>query len=102
MIGYCYIGILTLKAIHFNPSIWVSALTWWSANANFCSPAILRSRIFRHNASAFRFGQFSNFCEKLLKNLYSRMVMDMRRCILASFGSAVLKTTNKSDYFERK
>lgn len=56
------------------------------------SPAILRSRIFRHNASALRFGQFSNFCEKLLKNLYSRIVTDMRRCILASFGSAVLDT----------
>lgn len=42
----------------------------------------MRSRILRHNASALRFGQFSNFCEKLRKNLYSRIVIDMRRCIL--------------------
>lgn len=54
------------------------------------SPAILRSRILRHKASALRLGQFSNFWEKLLKNLYSLMVTDMRRCILASVGSAVL------------
>lgn len=54
------------------------------------SPAILRSRILRHKASALRLGQFSNFWEKLLKNLYSLMVTDMRRCILARVGSAVL------------
>lgn len=54
------------------------------------SPAILRSRILRHKASALRLGQFSNFWEKLLKNLYSLMVTDMRRCILANVGSAVL------------
>lgn len=51
------------------------------------SPAIFRSRILRHIASALRFGQFSNFCEKLLKNLYSRMVIDIRRCIVAAGGS---------------
>lgn len=44
-------------------------------------PAIFRSRIFRQIASAFRNGQLSTFAEKLLKNLYSRIV-DILRCIL--------------------
>lgn len=50
----------------------------------------MRSRILRHNASALRLGQFSNFCEKLRKNLYSRIVIDMRRCILMGCALAAV------------
>lgn len=78
-----------MKFNNFSP-LWSGKVFTFSFFFILRSPAILRSRILRHKASALRLGQFSNFWEKLLKNLYSLMVTDMRRCILASVGSAVL------------
>lgn len=46
-------------------------------------PAILRSRILRQSASAFRIGQFSILVEKLRKKRYSFNVTDIRRAIFA-------------------
>lgn len=72
-------------------------------------PAIFLSLIFRHKASALRLGQFSNFWEKLLKNLYSRMVMDIRLCIFVNFLKPfhfriqnVISTSNKLLFRNKK
>lgn len=54
-------------------------------------PAIFLSRILRHNASAFRIGQFSIFVENDRKNRYSFNVTDIRRAIiLYSFFDFIL------------
>lgn len=48
-------------------------------------PAIFRSRILRHMASAFRIDQFSILVEKLRKNRYSFNVTDILRAIFSFF-----------------
>lgn len=60
-------------------------------------PASFLSRIFRHRASARRIDQFSILVEKLLKNLQSFILTDIRRCILLSF---IKKLCEKLSFYE--
>lgn len=54
------------------------------------SPAIFRSRMRRHIASALRSGQFSILAEKLRKKWYSFSVVDMRRAMLIQLAGVRL------------